>query len=89
MENFDEDTSAYADGQEQTEGGGEVKRYPVSRVVVNPDVFAAIRKNSLSDPIKRERWLITRLGDSPSQLSAPGGTTANDTPIFMPGSPDR
>lgn len=82
MKNFDEDTTAYADKQER-KGGDDVKRYPVSRVVVNPDVFDAIRKNSLSDPIKRERWLITRLGKSPSQLSAPGEPDAHAGPARM------
>lgn len=80
MKNFDEDTNAYAD-ETDMKGGREVKDYAVSRVVVNPDVFALLRKNTLSDPIKRERWLITRLGESPTP---PSDTAVNGAPVFMP-----
>jgi len=80
MKNFDEDTDAYTDENDR-EGGRAVKGYAVSRVVVNPDVFALLRKNSLSDPIKRERWLITRLGESPSM---PEDIVVNEVPVYVP-----
>lgn len=78
MDNIDEDTSSYS--SEIGKKGEDVKTYPVSRVVVNPDVFALLRKNSLGDPIKRERWLITRLGQSPS---TPEETAMNEVPVYM------
>ena len=84
MNNFDADTSEFADQSDDSTNTGEsnVKGYPVSRVVVNPEVFASLRKGSLADPIKRERWLITRLGESPS--TAGGALPANTVPIFVP-----
>ena len=84
MNNFDADTNEFADTSESTpaEGADNVKDYQLTRVVVNPEVFASLRSGSLADPIKRERWLITRLGESPSTGNA--SLVPNTVPIFMP-----
>jgi len=81
MKNFDQDTSDFAQNSNEQKGEDLVKEYPVSRVVVNPAVFDLLRKNSLSDPMKRERWLITRLGESPNNGGASG---VPEIPIFVP-----